>query len=139
MKVLVTAFFLLFSTLAQADIVDWVIYAGDTPLTTDCRITQTGPMELTVEPCTFTTIGKARIFNALQALPARIGVGALAEALRDGKAEWMPAGLRIRAWLQDKQGNVIERSVTYQLPVTSVMTVPAGDEYYIYLEKVGGE
>ena len=131
-------FLLLFSFRAQADIVDQVTYAGDTPLFTDCRIIQTGPMELTVEPCTFTTTGNAKIFDALRALPAQIGVGKLAQAIRDGKAEWMLNNLWIRAWVQDKQGNIIERSVTYHLPVAAVLTIVPGDEYYIYLQKAGG-
>ena len=127
---------LLFSFNTHADIVDRVIYAGDTPLATDCRITQTGPMELTVEPCAFTTTGVARILGPIDSFVARTGIGSVAQALREGKAEWHRN--RVRIWLQDRQGNIIERSVTYGLPVPSVITVPPGDEYYIHLEKVGG-
>lgn len=123
----------------SAGITERVIYAGDTPLYSDCTVVQSGPLELTVPPCMFTTTGQAKIFNRLQSLPAMVGAGPLAAAVRDGKAEWMRDGLRIRAWIRDKQGKIIERAVTYQLPVASVITVPPGDTYFIYLVENPGK
>ena len=113
-----------------------IIHAGDTPLFSDCNITQTGPMELTVTPCTFTTTGEAKIVSRLDSAFALTGLGPVAEALREGKAEWH--GNRVRAWLRDKNGNIIERSATYHLPVASLITVPPGDTYFVYLVKNPG-
>ncbi len=127
-----------FASPVQAGIVERVIYAGDTPLFSDCSLTQTGPMELTVTPCTFATTGQARIFSRIQSLPAQAGIGALASAVRQGRAEWMHGGQRIRGWLTDKQGNIIEKSATWRLPVTNVITVIPGETYFIYLIKKAG-
>ena len=138
-KLIISLLFALFlGGVAHAAITERVIYAGPTPLASDCRVTQTGPMELTVAPCTFTTTGTARIYSILQSLVARSGVGKLAGALREGKAEWTSNGLRIRAWLRDKQGDIIERSATWILPVAESVTVIPGNTYFLYLVKKVG-
>ncbi len=138
MKILGTFLALLFSVTVQAAISDRVIYSGDTPLASDCKVVQTGPLELTVAPCSFTTTGQARVFGRVQSMPALIGVGPLATAVREGRAEWMQGGHRIRGWLTDKQGNIIERSVTWRLPTAAIITVTPGDTYFIYLVKKAG-
>ena len=122
----------------SAAVTERVIHAGDTPLFSDCMVTQTGPMELTITPCTFTTTGEARIFSAWQSIRAWIDNGPLAEAISTGRAEWMPDGRRIRGWLTDKQGNIIEKSVTWRLPTAAIITVTPGDTYFIYLVKKAG-
>jgi hypothetical protein len=118
-------------------ITERIIYAGDTPLINTCTVVQSGPMELTIAPCSFTTTGQAKVFSVLESLPAQVGLGALAKALREGKAEWFK-GNRVRAWLRDENGEIIERAKTRRLVVPSVLTVPDGNTYFIYLvEKVG--
>ena len=124
---------LLLTTSSQAAITQRVIYAGDTPLASTCQVTQTGPMELTVVPCTFTTTGEARILSRLDSAFALTGIGPVAKALREGKAEWH--GNRVRVWLHDKDGKIIERSVTYHLTTTASIIVPPGDTYLVYLVK----
>ncbi|KKL79491.1 hypothetical protein LCGC14_2014320, partial [marine sediment metagenome] len=61
MKTLVISLLLLFLgggyDGVSAAITERIIYAGNTPLASDCRVTQTGPMELTVMPCSWTTTG----------------------------------------------------------------------------------
>ena len=142
MRTLIIGFLLLalggLPEVGSAAIVERVIYAGPTPLASTCRVTQTGPMELTVAPCTFTTTGWARIFGALKSLVARSGVGELARAVAEGKAEWTSDGLRIRGWLRDKQGNIIEKKATWRLPVAESVTVTPGNTYFIYLVKKVG-
>lgn len=135
---LTLALTLLFESIGFGAVVERVIHSGDTPLFSDCKVTQTGPMELTVAPCTFTTTGEAKVFGVAESLPAMVGIGPLANALREGKAEWMSGSLRVRAWLRNGQGNIIERSRTRFLPVAAVTVVPAGNVYFLYLiEKPG--
>ncbi|HEB26529.1 MAG TPA: hypothetical protein ENI05_01960 [Porticoccus sp.] len=120
----------------SAAITQRIIHAGDTPLFSDCGVTQTGPMELTVTPCTFTTTGEARIASRLNSVFALTGIGPVAQALREDKAEWH--GNRVRAWLRDKQGNIIEKSVTWRLPTVEIIGVTPGETYFLYLiEDVG--
>ena len=128
----------LLSHIAFGGIVDRVIYSGNTPLFSDCRVVQTGPMQLTVPPCTFTTTGRAKIISALEALPAQVGVGRLAKAISENEAEWLPDGLRVRVWIKDEQGDVITRSLTYRLPVANTINIIAGNVYVILLTKAGG-
>ena len=135
---IISLLLLLFGGTAQAAITERVIHAGDTPLTNSCTVVQTAPLELTVFPCTFTTTGEAKIFNVIESLLAQTGIGQLAKAIQENKAEWMPGGLRIRAWLRTEFGDVIERSVMWNLPVTSVITFTPGDTYYLYLVKKAG-
>ncbi|KKL90961.1 hypothetical protein LCGC14_1899480 [marine sediment metagenome] len=117
MKILVLLLLLLFlpggGTGVFAAITERVIYAGDTPLASDCQVTQTGFMELTVMPCFWTTTGEAKILGPIASFVAATGIGLVAQALREGKAEWHHN--RVRVWFRDKHGNIIERSVTYQV------------------------
>ena len=126
---------LLLVSSTQAGISERIIYAVDTLLASTCTITQTGPMELTILPCTFTTTGDSKILSVFNSLPAHTGLGELARAIRQGKAQWTPGGLRLRVWFQDKQGKVIEKSVTYHLLTTNTITVSPGNTYFIYLIK----
>ncbi len=117
---------------ATADIVITTIYAGPTPLKSDCPVTQTGPMELTVSRCSWTTTGTARVFSRIKSLPAQIGLGDLGQALREGKAEWLPGHQRVRAWLRDDQGNIIDRSRTRVLPGPAVLAIVPGN-WVVYM------
>lgn len=124
--------FLFFSSIpSQAALVDRVIFAGDTPLASTCTVAQTGPMELTVFPCSFTTTGQARIVSKGR-------VADLPNKIAEGRAEMMPDGKRVRGWLRDRQGNIIEKSKRLFLPTPAVTTVPTGNTYFLYLvEKAG--
>lgn len=130
---LLTALLLVDVGPVAAGITERIIYAGDTPLASDCQLTRTGPMELTVVPCTFTTTGQAKIMSRLDSAFALTGLGSVAQALREDKAEWH--GNRVRAWLRDKNGEIIERSITYRLTTSNSMLVPVGGPYFIYLVK----
>ena len=116
----------------SATITERVIYAGDTPLKSTCTVTQTGPMELTAAACQWTTTGEARVFSVLQSLIARTGFGELAQSLAEDKAEWSHNGTRVRAWLRDKQGNIIARSRTRVLTPT-VLSITAGETWVVYM------
>ncbi len=132
MKTLIISLLLLFlSGIAQAAITERIIYAGDTPLTSDCRVTQTGPMKLTVMPCSWTTTGEARILGPIDSLVAATGFGPVAKALREGNAEWHHN--RVRVWLRDKQGNIIEKSRRRILSLATTLTITAGKRWAIYL------
>ena len=139
MKILIISllFALFLGGVAQATIIERVIYAGDTPLASDCLVTQTGPMELTVMPCFWTTTGQARILGPIDSLIAATGIGTVARALREGKAEWHYN--RVRVWLRDKQDNIIERSVTYQVTPKAVLTIVAGQKYAVYMLQGPGQ
>lgn len=119
----------------SAAITERVIYAGDTPLESDCQVTQTGPMEITVMPCFWTTTGEARILtpSIIEWAAAKLGQGAFGRAIGQNRAEWMPDNKRIRGWLVDSQGNIIERSVTYRLGQLAVLTITAGQKYRAYM------
>ena len=142
LKTLIISLLLLFlgagGSWVSAAITERVIYAGDTPLTSNCRVTQTGPMELTIAPCTFTTTGEAKIFSIFESIGARLGVGRLANAIVEDRAEMVKDGMRVRGWLTDKQGNIIEKSVTWRLPTAEIITVAPGETYFIYLVKKAG-
>ena len=116
-----------------AGITERIIYAGNTPLASDCQVTQTGPMQLTISICSWTTTGQGRIFNTIMSLPAQAGVGSLAEAIRQGNAEWLPGGFRVRGWLTNKQGNIIEKSRIRTLPINTVLNIVAGERWVVYL------
>ncbi len=131
-------FWFLLGGFAQADIVERVIYAADTPLFNDCSVTQTGLMELTIAPCSFTTTGQARVFSVIKSLPAKLGIGELARALDRGEAEWLPGNMRVRAWLKSKNGDIIARSERLLLTIPSILVIPAGDTYFIYLVRKAG-
>ncbi len=108
-----------------------IIHAGDTPLASTCTVAQTGPMELTVSKCSFTTTGQAKILSRLDSAFAMTGLGEVAQALQEGKAEWH--GSRVRVWLRDKQGNIIERSKTHVRNVATTVTVPGPGQWVVYL------
>ena len=132
MKVFIAALFLLFSTLARAGIVDRVIYAGDTPLASDCRVTQTGPMELTVMPCSWTITGEARIVPKEK-------VPDLKGAMARGEVEMMPDGKRVRGWLKNRNGSFVRKRQTYRVIPKAVLTITAGQKYVIYMLKGPGQ
>lgn len=140
MKIIVASFLFLFLFVSsgRADITERVIYAGDTPLFSDCTVIQTALMELTINPCSYKTTGEARVFGVIESLPARVGMGPLGAAIAQGKAEWMPDGARVRVWLRDKDGVIIERAVSYRLPIAKTLSVVAGSQYMIHLVKAGG-
>ncbi|KKM22845.1 hypothetical protein LCGC14_1621180 [marine sediment metagenome] len=117
---------------AQAAITERVIYAGDTPLASDCQVTQTGLMELTVMPCFWTTTGQARIVPKEKVLN-------LTGAISRGDVEMLPDGKRVRGWLIDKQGNIIERSATYRVTPKAVLTITAGQKYVVYMLQGPGQ
>ena len=135
MKILIVALLLLLlgggTDWVSAGITERVIYAGDTPLASDCQVTQTGFMELTVMPCFWTTTGEAKILGPIASFVAATGIGLVAQALREGKAEWHHN--RVRVWFRDKHGNIIERSVTYQVTPKVVLTMVAGQKYVVYM------
>ena len=110
---------------ANAVIVERVIYAGDTPLTSNCTVTQTGPMELAVSSCSWTTTGQSKVV-------AREKVPNLANEIAADRVVMMPDGKRVRGWLKDKGGNIIERSRTRVLAPT-VLNIIAGEEWVVYM------
>ena len=136
--IIALSFWILLVGSVRAEIVERVVYAVDTPLASDCRVTQTGLMELMVMPCSWTTVGEARVFSVAKSIPAQLGFGPLAGAISQGKAEWMPNGLQVRAWLRDKNGDIVSRSERLSLPISAVITVPAGNTYFIYLVRKAG-
>lgn len=130
----------MFDGVGLGAVVERVIYSGDTPLASTCAVIQTGPMELTVAPCSFTTTGEAKIIipDPITWAAALVGLGSLGRAIAENKAEWMPDGFRIRGWLVNGQGNIIERTKTRLLPVAAVTAVPVDNTYLLYLvEKAG--
>ncbi len=116
-----------------AAITEQTIYAGDTPMFSNCSVEQTGPMELTVMPCSWTTPGLARVFSILESLPAQIGLGELGKALRENKAEWLPGHQRVRVWWRDAEDNIIKKSRTRVLSVPKVLTITAGTFWVVYM------
>ena len=115
----------------QAALIERAIFAGDTPLLSTCTVTQSGPMELTVAPCSFITTGQSRIVekSKVKNLPNEIAAG---------RVEMMSDGKRVRGWLRDKAGNIIEKARALFLPVSAVTIIPTGNTYFLYLvEKAG--
>ncbi|KKK79944.1 hypothetical protein LCGC14_2828420 [marine sediment metagenome] len=110
----------------SAAITQRIIYAGDTPLASTCAVTQTGPMELTISACSFTTTGRAKIVHESK-------VSNLQSQITAGRVERMPDGKRIRGWIHDKQGNIIEKSKTHVRNVATTVTVPGPGRWVIYL------
>jgi len=115
----------------SAAITQRIIHAGDTPLASTCKVTQTGPMQLTLSTCSWTTTGEGKILDRFESAFAALGVGLAAQALRENKAEWH--GSRVRVWLRDKQDNIIERSRTRMLSVDVVLNIVAGETWVVYL------
>ena len=87
------------------------IYAGDTPLFSSIVVEQTGLMQLTVKAGAFRSTGQARILD-----------GVHAELIAAGKAEKMADG-RTRAWLQDTNGNPVDKAKTHTLPADEVLNI----------------
>ena len=127
MKTLIIGLFflLLLPFLSQATITQRIIHAGDTPLFSDCAVTQTGPMELSVATCRWTTRGEAGI-------APKEKVSDLSNKIAAGQAEMMPDGKRARWWLTDNQGNIIDKSRTRVLPPT-VLSISAGNTWVVYM------
>ena len=110
----------------SAAITERVIHAGDTPLASTCVVTQTAPMELTVSKCAFTTTGQAKIVDESK-------VPSLKNEIAAGRVERMPDGKRVRGWLRDRQGNIIEKSKTHVHNVATTVTVPGPGSWVVYL------
>ncbi len=111
---------------ALAVITQRIIHAGDTPLTSTCLVMQTAPMELTISKCAFTTTGQARIVHQSR-------VPSLKNEIAAGRVERMPDGKRVRGWLRDRQGNIIEKSKTHILNVATTVIVPGPGRWVVYL------
>ena len=92
-----------------------LIYAGDTPLACDIVAEQTGPMQVTVRAGSFTTTGLARI----RTYDPRAHDALIAS----GRGELLADGRRVRGWIQNRQGQPIDKSVTYTLAVDQVITL----------------
>ena len=110
----------------SASITQRIIHAGDTPLASTCVVTQTAPMELTVSKCTFTTTGQAKVVDASK-------VPSLKNEIAAGRVERMPDGKRVRGWLRDKQGNIIDKSKTHVRNVATAVTIPGPGQWVVYL------
>ncbi len=110
----------------SAAITQRIIHAGNTPLASDCVVTQTGPMQLTVSTCSWTTTGQAKIVHESK-------VPNLSNEIAVGNVERMPYSRRVRGWLQDSQGNIIEKSRTRFIPVPVVLNITAGETWVAYL------
>ncbi|KKM30267.1 hypothetical protein LCGC14_1566230 [marine sediment metagenome] len=126
-KFIVGFLFSLFLTAsAYATVVERVIYARNTLLVSDCIVTQTGLMELTVSACSWTTTGLSKVVpkEKVPNLSNEIAVGRVVE---------MPGGKEVRGWLLDKQGNIIEKSRTRGLMSSSVLTITAGKRWAAFL------
>ena len=113
--------FLLIAFLASpaiAGVVQRIIYAGETPLASTCTASLTGPMQITIPACSFTTTGQARVMPMTDSNRAQ-----LRDYLSKNMAEKHPDG-RIRVWLQKKDGTIHERSRTVTLSVGTVLDIP---------------
>ena len=130
----------------SAAIIQRIIHAGDTPLTSTCLVTQTAPMELTISACSFTTTGQAKIVNVAKVIGSladrtlpdfagrfKSGMDELQNRVLAGDIEYMPDGKRVRGWLRDRQGNIIEKSKTHVRNVATTVTVPGPGWWVIYL------
>lgn len=106
-------------------IVERAIYAGDTPLFSDFTVAQTGPMQLTISSGDFQITGHAKILEK-EKVPAAF--------LTDGRAEMMPDGKRVRAWLQDKATKEIKnkskRRTLVGQTVIDVVSHPSENKNY---------
>ena len=98
------------------------IYAGDTPLLSTIAVEQTGSMQLTIRAGYFRSTGQARILDAAQK-------PGLSDLIAANKAEMMPDGRRVRVWLQDANGNPIDKSKTYTLAADVVLEIVSDPIY----------
>ena len=121
---LILAFLLASAWHTQAGLVEQDIYAATTLLASTCTVIQTGPMQLTIPPCSWTTTGLSRIVS-------REKVPNLTNEIAAGRVEMTPNG-RVRGWLRDKTGNILEKSRTRILPSSVTFNITAG-MWAIYL------
>ena len=110
----------------SAAITQRIIHAGDTPLASNCQVAQTGPMQLTVSACSWTTTGQAKIVHESK-------VPNLKNEIAAGRVERMPDGVRVRGWLRNAQGNIIEKSRTRFIPAKIILNIVAGETWVAYL------
>ena len=110
----------------SAAITQRIIHAGDTPLASNCQVTQTGPMQLTVSTCLWTTTGQAKIIHESK-------VPNLKNEIAAGRVERMPDGVRVRGWLRNAQGNIIEKSRTRFILAKVILNIVAGNTWVAYL------
>ena len=92
-----------------------LIYAGETPLACSIEVVQQGPMTLVIRAGSFTTTGEAAIRRYDTATH-----GALVAA---GKAERLVDAARVRVWLQDINGQPVQKSVAHALAADFAMLV----------------
>ena len=92
-----------------------LIYAGDTPLAMTIAVEQTGPMQLTVHAGSFTSTGQARLKPYVEEMHYPLVLA--------GKAEAMNNWSWVRVWLQDANGNPIDKSKTYTLVADQVINL----------------
>ncbi|HEB27639.1 MAG TPA: hypothetical protein ENI05_07655 [Porticoccus sp.] len=116
----------------SAAITERIIHAGNTPLASDCQVTQTSFMELTVLPCFWTTTGQARIVPK-EKVPDLVG------AIARGEVEMLPDGKRVRGWLINKDGSFVSKRKTYRVIPKAVLTVVAGQTYIVYMLRAPGQ
>lgn len=132
-KVIISlVFWFLFAASGQARIVERTIYAGDTPLRSDCTVSQSGPMELTIVPCFWTITGQAKIVD-------RGKVSGLEGRTLRGEVEMMADGKRVRGWMKREDGTVVRKSVKYRLALMSVFSITAGGRYVLYMVNTVGQ
>ena len=94
-----------------------LIYAGETPFASSIEVAQTGPMTLTIRAGSFTTTGEAVI--------RRYEAAAHGALVASGKAERLAGGERVRVWLQDADGQPIDKAATSTLGADIAMPVTA--------------
>lgn len=127
---LLLACFLWLASTLQAGVVQRRIYAGDTPLASTCAASLTGPLQITIPACSFTTTGEARIREYRFSIPDN-----MQQRINAGKAEIITNGLihkRVRVWLEKQDGTLQERSRTVTTSTDTVLsiTMPLVDTYY---------
>ena len=92
-----------------------LIYAGDTPLASTLVVEQTGPLQLGVRAGSFTTTGQARIRSYVPANHDAM--------IAAGRGELLAEGNRVRGWIQDKTGALVDKAETYTLTSDTVITL----------------
>ncbi len=119
-------FLFFWPTVTNAQIVNRSIYARETSLASTCLAILTGPMQITIPACSFTTTGQARVLSQTDSNRDQ-----LEDLLSKNMAEKTSDG-RIRVWLQKKDGTVEDRSRTVTLSANVIQTIVplAADTYY---------
>ena len=133
----------------RAAITQRIIHAGDTPLFSDCVVTQTAPLTLRIETCMWRTTGQARIVDAAKVVGILADKNLLDESSRirsglkelnlrvdAGEMEYMPDGKRIRGWLKNKDGSFVGKSENRVLTPITIVWPADGQTHLVYL--VGG-